>query len=632
MKLSTILTVALGFALAVSCSKKDDKVIEQPITVKATFAEKVGTKATVVDGGNELYWENADRIKFFYEDRSSKLECSTASTTATGSFSGTFPGQIQFYSTNIYGLYPYRDGAVVSAGTISADLTCEQTARTGGFEKDLLVCVARSTNLQMKFYNVCSGIRFSVIRSDIKSVTLEGAGGEALAGTMQIAFNSDGCPSVKSVLDPKKKITLTAPDGKFFTAGKWYYIICAPRVFLKGHKLTFDTGELYAELETVVSDTLSRNAFKSIESADRGLIFVKHGEKPGTEFEKAADVVKNMKVGWNCGNSLDSHGVACEYNTKYNCGGDKVLGFETGWHNPKIKSSLYPFVYNAGYRAIRLPVTWYPFMDNDGKVDEKWMNRVEEVVNYVLDAGLYCILDTHHDAGSKDTRWITADPASYDNVSKRFKYLWQQIGTRFGNYGPKLLFEGYNEILDANCNWDSTDADSYATANKLNQDFVDVIRGMGGKNKYRNLVVNTYSASAHEGPVKAFKMPTDVVKDHLIVAVHNYAPYKFAFDQEDPEQDVKVFTKEGEAEVKKYLKIVNDNLVAKGYPCILGEFGATKKDNDPERAKQATCYVSTAKEYGITSFVWNTLIIEADRDIPAWSAPLVKDAMINAAY
>jgi len=622
----------LGAALAVSCSKQSGSSdVEQPLTVNASFAEKVDTKATVVDGGNVLFWENGDKIKFFYEDRSSKLECSTASTTATASFSGTFPGQILFGGKNIYGLYPYQAEAALNAGTLSATLPCEQKAAGGGIGQDVLVCAACSENLQMKFYSVCSGIRFSVIRSDITSVTLEGAGGESLAGKMMISF-SNGIPSVKSVPEPQKKIILSAPDGKCFSAGKWYHIVCAPASFIKGYKLTFDTGELYAELEKNESSTLSRNAFTTIEAADRGLVFVKHGEKPGTEFEKAGDVVKNMKVGWNCGNSLDSHGIACEYNTKYNCGGDKVLGFETGWHNPKIKPSLYPFVYNAGFMAIRLPVTWYPFMDNDGKVDEKWMNRVEEVVNYVLDAGLYCILDTHHDAGSKDTRWITADPATYNNVSKRFKYLWEQIGTRFANYGPKLLFEGYNEILDANCNWDSTDADSYATANKLNQDFVDVIRGMGGKNKYRNLVVNTYSASAHEGPVKAFKMPTDVVKDHIIVGVHNYAPYRFAFDQDDPEQDVKVFTAAGETEVKKYLKIVNDNLVAKGYPCIMGEFGATKKDNDPERAKQASCYVSNAKDYGITCFVWNTLIIEADRDIPAWSAPLVKDAMINAAY
>jgi len=631
MKLSLYLTAALAAAVAAACAKQETAEINQPITVTASFAEQVETKAAVVDGGNILYWENGDAVKFFYGDKSSQLSCSTASTTQTASFTGTFPGQINFGNPDIYCLFPYSDRAKLDAGTFTATLPAAQTARPGSFGAGLPICVSNGINLQAKFYSVCSGIRFSVIRSDIRTVTLEGTGGEALAGDLKIAFQ-DGCPTVRDVQNLQKKVVLSAPDSSCFAPGVWYYITTSPRALSKGYKLTFDTGEKYAELENTASVILTRNVFESLESADRGLTFVPHGQKPGQDFEPAADAVKNMKVGWNCGNSLDSHGVACEYNTKYNCGGDKVLGFETGWHNPKIKPSLYPFVYDAGYGAIRLPVTWYPFMDADGKVDEKWMNRVEEVVNYVLDAGLYCILDTHHDAGSKDTRWITADPATYDNVSKRFKYLWQQIGTRFGNYGPKLLFEGYNEILDANCKWDSTDADSYATANKLNQDFVDVVRGLGGNNKYRNLVVNTYSASAHEGPVKAFKMPTDVVNGHLIVAVHNYAPYKFAFDQEDPEQDVKVFTKEGEAEVKKYLKIVNDNLVAKGYPCILGEFGATKKDNDPERAKQATCYVSTAKDYGIVSFVWNTLIIESDRDIPAWSAPLVKDAMIDAAY
>jgi len=348
------------------------------------------------------------------------------------------------------------------------------------------------------------------------------------------------------------------------------------------------------------------------------------------EFESAASAVRNMKVGWNCGNSLDSHGIACINNTKLRCGGDKLLGFETGWGNPKIKASLFPFVKQAGFDAVRLPVTWYPWMDEEGNVDKAWMDRVEEVVNYVLAADLYCILNVHHDAGSKDTRWLTCDPSTYAAVSARFKKLWTQIAERFGGYGPKLLFEGYNEILDASCNWDDTDAASYATANQLNQDFVDLVRASGGNNAERNLIVTTYSASAHKAPVEAFVLPKDSASGRLIVETHIYAPYRFCFDQEDPEQDWKVFDSKGEEEAKRYLKIFNDNIASKGIPCILGEFGARPKDNDVERAKLATCYVSTAKDYGMVSFIWNTLINGEDRNTPAWTAPLVKDAMLDA--
>ena len=31
------------------------------------------------------------------------------------------------------------------------------------------------------------------------------------------------------------------------------------------------------------------------------------------------------------------------------------------------------------------------------KIDEEWMNRVEEVVNYVIDNGMYAIINIHHD-------------------------------------------------------------------------------------------------------------------------------------------------------------------------------------------------------------------------------------------
>lgn len=626
---STIITAVFAiFTMAVSCTKKYSEDIDQPITVNASFAEKTESKSAVVDGGNVLYWEDGDAIKFFYRSADSKLSCSTASLAANAAFTGTYHGQIMFGNNDIHALYPYSEEATCSDGIITAALSSAQTAREGSFDKDLNICVAHGSNLLMKFYSACSGIRFSVLRQDVTSVTLEGSGGEILAGKLQISFR-DGIPQIKNINNPQKKIVLSAPKGECFTPGVWYYIICAPKSLTKGYKLTFDTGEKYAELENTASVVMERNCFVSLEAADRGLTYVPHGEKPGSDFESAAAAVSNMKVGWNCGNQFDSHGVACEYNTKYRCGGDKVLGFETGWNNPKIQPQLFPFVKAAGFGAIRLPVTWYPFMDNDGNVDEKWMNRVEEVVNYILDADMYCIINVHHDAGSKDTRWLTADPATYEAVSKRFKHLWAQIATRFQNYGPKLLFEGYNEILDASCNWDATDADSYATANQLNQDFVDVVRGTGGNNRYRNLVVTTYSASAHKAPCQSFKLPSDVVSGHLIAQVHNYSPYRFAFDQEDPAQDQKVFDADGESQVKNYMKIVNDNIVAKGIPCILGEFGARPKDNDPERAKQAKCYVSTAKQYGIVCFIWNTLINGDDRTVPQWTAPLVKNAMLD---
>ena len=55
----------------------------------------------------------------------------------------------------------------------------------------------------------------------------------------------------------------------------------------------------------------------------------------------AIELVKDMKVGWNLGNSLDSVGAD-----------------ETAWGNPKVTENLIKSVKDAGFNTIRIPVTY----------------------------------------------------------------------------------------------------------------------------------------------------------------------------------------------------------------------------------------------------------------------------------
>jgi aryl-phospho-beta-D-glucosidase BglC (GH1 family) len=195
---------------------------------------------------------------------------------------------------------------------------------------------------------------------------------------------------------------------------------------------------------------------------------------------------------------------------------------------------------DAGFGAIRLPVTWFNHSDGNGKVNEAWMKRVHEVVDYVINAGLYCILNVHHDTGTD--AWIVADMDNYNTNRSKFEYLWQQIATEFRDYGEHLLFEGYNEMLDADNSWsyassknsgsyDATAAASaYNAVNSYAQSFVNTVRATGGNNAMRNLIVNTYGAcsgmgawNAHlQDPLKQMALPTDNADSHLIFEVHAY--------------------------------------------------------------------------------------------------------------
>ena len=229
----------------------------------------------------------------------------------------------------------------------------------------------------------------------------------------------------------------------------------------------------------------------------------------------ATEVVSDMVIGWNLGNALDSY-VA----------GETGLATETSWGNPYSTKAMIDGIKKAGFNAVRVPVTWYNHMDaSTNQIDKEWMDRVEEVVNYVLDNDMYCIINVHHDTGEKG--WLKATENGIDVKKAKFKAIWEQVSERFGEYGDKLLFEGFNELLDEESNWTKPGEAAGRITNELNQLFVDTVRASGKKNATRCLIVNTYCAGANKDVLKYFELPEDTVADKLIVETHIYQPYYF---------------------------------------------------------------------------------------------------------
>lgn len=191
--------------------------------------------------------------------------------------------------------------------------------------------------------------------------------------------------------------------------------------------------------------------------------------------ESAKDAVSNMGLGFNLGNTMD----AVDMNK--NMSKNSVTDFETCWGQPVTTNVMMKFLKDGGINAVRVPVTWFQHMDSDGNVDKAWMDRVQQIVDYVINNGMYCVLNVHHDTGAESDgssiHWIKADVQNHAANKSRFKSLWTQIATRFQDYGNKLVFEGYNEMLDASSTWNApVDASSYTALNDYAQDFVDAVR------------------------------------------------------------------------------------------------------------------------------------------------------------
>lgn len=343
------------------------------------------------------------------------------------------------------------------------------------------------------------------------------------------------------------------------------------------------------------------------------------------DFETAVVCTENMKIGWNLGNSLDSTGSWIDKSSPKN--------FETAWGNPVVTKELIHAVKGSGFNAVRVPVTYVEKMDENGKVDERWLARVKEVADYVLAEDMYCIINVHHDTGAGDEAWLRANSGMYKNgMSEKYSYLWKQIAEYFKDYDEKLLFESFNEILDKNSNWGGSNKDSYDTVNKLDQLFVDTVRKTGGNNRYRNIIVNTYGASSADSQVSGFKLPKDTVKNHLIAEVHIYDPSKFCNGEKSK------WETSDERELDIIFKRLNDKIITvQNVPMIIGEFGTQDKfgtdEYAKERAKYASYFVKTAKQYGITCFWWDdggSMKIFDRTEEKAYCKPVI-EALISAA-
>ena len=148
-------------------------------------------------------------------------------------------------------------------------------------------------------------------------------------------------------------------------------------------------------------------------------------------FEMAKYAVKNMGLGWNLGNTLDANNQSITDPSNDSFWGQQDLSSETCWGQYLTKPELMKMMKEAGFGAIRVPVTWYNHMDKDGNVDAAWMKRVREVVDYVIDQGLYCIINVHHDTGADGngfTSWIKADEANYNTNKARYEKLCEEFG------------------------------------------------------------------------------------------------------------------------------------------------------------------------------------------------------------
>ena len=332
-------------------------------------------------------------------------------------------------------------------------------------------------------------------------------------------------------------------------------------------------------------------------------------DKTGMESDSKV-LAKKINLGWNLGNTLEA------------------IGGETAWGNPKASKALIDLVKASGFNAVRIPCAWDQYLENQTtyKIKDLWLARVKEVVDYCIENDMYAILNIHWDGG-----WLENNPTpdKQAEVNKKQKAIWEQIALYFRNYDERLLFAGTNEVHTTSGNPTQANFDVQMS---YNQTFVDAVRFTGGKNAYRNLIIQAYNTNIDQA-VAYLKISTDYVPDRLMVEVHHYDPWNFCGLEKDetwgkyaalwgqPYEQYAIGVLAGRAATwgkEDYLKTqfnkIKTSFVDKGYPVILGEYGVIRRTTYSgdalmhhldSRAYYLRYVTEQAKNYGLIPFYWD---------------------------
>ena len=313
----------------------------------------------------------------------------------------------------------------------------------------------------------------------------------------------------------------------------------------------------------------------------------------------AKTLASKMYAGWNLGNTLEA------------------TGSETAWGNPMVTQTLIDSVKAAGFNAIRIPCAWDSHLDDPTtyKINDSWLARVKQVVDYCTKANMYAILNIHWDGG-----WLENNPtyAKQEEVNKKQKALWIQIAGYFRDVDEHLLFAGTNEV---HVDYNAPSAENIAVQQSFNQTFIDAVRSTGGRNYYRNLVAQSYNTNI-DYAVSYLQLPTDVVSNRMMVEVHYYDPWDFCGDESSsakyfwgrPFSSLGISSWGQEDYVDQQFGKMKTNFVSKGFPVILGEYAPTRRssltgttltNHLASRAYYLQYVTAQAKNNGMVPFYWD---------------------------
>ena len=286
------------------------------------------------------------------------------------------------------------------------------------------------------------------------------------------------------------------------------------------------------------------------------------------------EMVKQMGRGLNLGNVLSAP-------------------IEGNW-SPEVREPYFIDVAAAGFTNVRIPMDFFGARttgDTSGYssaagtagnytgtadnyiVSSIYLDRIEQVIEWSLNQGIVTIIDFHgsnlksefiYTFDSEETEYT--DPTSAKRVAdiQKFLAIWAQIANRFKDYSENLLFEVINEPY---FHMSKSDMDA------LNTDVLAVIRGSGGSNGTRNVIITGGTGTSHEAPLQI--EPSIISGDTYVIATfHYYQPFDFTSSSADARDNESWGSVQDKELLTTRFDIVSSWATSNNIPVFLGEFSA----------------------------------------------------------
>ncbi|MBO4319119.1 MAG: glycoside hydrolase family 5 protein [Treponema sp.] len=394
---------------------------------------------------------------------------------------------------------------------------------------------------------------------------------------------------------------------------------------------------------------------------------VDNGNKTFNKSISAINLVKEMGVGWNLGNTFDAHAFGWLENYW-----ERGIEAEFDWEKTETTKELLDFTFDNGYKSIRIPVTWFcHIIDGNYTIDPDWMARVKRVVDMALDSGYYVILNEHHSVhgdqttehrtqAGKESEYLTRRMSSpltcADGYlvstnqqdmeeSKRFlNAIWTQIATAFNNgYDEHLIFETMNEPRNPRdyhngeahewnpaqkIPWHKADGETiggywcdnrncslcraeYEVLNEYNQVCLDAIRATGGNNAWRFVMIPGMCTGALTVLPEIEDSERGIFAPGLFRMPNDINSGRLILTVHKypgwkTEEGNTVFAKRIETDITESLLELNKAFVQKGIPVVIGETGSKRQEiSYTERVKWIRHLMGEAKKYGMSVLWWD---------------------------